>query len=101
GIRDFHVTGVQTCALPIYENAAKHFQAYTEKVKDDKVKLNDAYLRLGDSHFVSTKYWPAMEAYNKAIEMKGIDADYAMYQKGIRSEERRVGKESRSRCWTE
>lgn len=69
--------------LKEYENAAKHFQAYTEKVKDDKVRLNDAYLRLGDSHFVSTKYWPAMDAYNKAIEMKGIDADYAFFQKGL------------------
>ncbi len=69
--------------LKEYDNATKHFQAYTEKIKDDKVRLNDAYLRLGDSQFVSTKYWPAMEAYNKAIEMKGIDADYALFQKGI------------------
>src|SRR5690606_29198778 len=66
--------------LKEYEQAAKHFGDYiaTAGAKDDKVRLNDAYLRLGDSQFVSGKYWPAMEAYNKSIEMKGIDADYAL-----------------------
>ncbi|RYJ41870.1 tetratricopeptide repeat protein [Flavobacterium beibuense] len=69
--------------LKEYEKAAEFFQKYADAAKDDKVRLNDAYLRLGDSYFVSTKYWPAMEAYNKAIDMKGIDADYAFFQKGI------------------
>lgn len=69
--------------LKDYEQAAAQFQNYVSKATDDKVRLNDAYLRLGDSHFVSGKYWPAMEAYNKAIEMKGVDADYAAFQKGI------------------
>lgn len=69
--------------LKEYEQAAKHFEQYVGTAKGDGVRLNDAYLRLGDSHFVSGKYWPAMDAYNKAIEMKGIDADYAFFQKGI------------------
>lgn len=69
--------------LKEYEQAAKYFSDYIAAGKADKIRLNDAYLRLGDSHFVSAKYWPAMEAYNKAIEMKGIDADYAYFQKGI------------------
>jgi tetratricopeptide (TPR) repeat protein len=66
-----------------YEQAAKHFTNYTATASGDKVRLNDAYLRLGDSYFVTAKYWPAMDAYNKAIDMKGIDADYAFFQKGI------------------
>lgn len=69
--------------LKEYEQAANFFQQYVAGANTDNVRLNDAYLRLGDSHFVSAKYWPAMEAYNKAIEMKGIDADYAFFQKGI------------------
>jgi len=40
-------------------------------------------LRLGDCNFISTKYWPAMDAYNKVMEFKSPDADYAAYQKGI------------------
>ncbi|MFL9845774.1 tetratricopeptide repeat protein [Flavobacterium rhizosphaerae] len=69
--------------LKEYEQAAKFFQEYVDNAKNDNVRLNDALLRLGDSYFVSAKYWPAMEAYNKAISMNGIDADYALFQKGI------------------
>ena len=66
-----------------YDQAGNYFQKYVDGPKDDKVRLNDAYLRLGDSRFVSAKYWPAMDAYNKAIDMKGIDADYAAFQKAL------------------
>jgi TolA-binding protein len=66
-----------------YEQAGNYFQSHVDAVKDDKVRLNDAYLRLGDSRFVTAKYWPAMDAYNKAMDMKGIDADYAAFQKAI------------------
>lgn len=66
-----------------YDQAGDFFQKQIDKVKDDKVRLNDSYLRLGDSRFVTSKYWPAMDAYNKAIEMKGIDADYAAFQKAL------------------
>lgn len=69
--------------LKEYEQAATYFQNHIDAVKDDKVRLNDSYLRMGDSYFVSAKYWPAMEAYNKAIELKGVDADYAAYQKAL------------------
>ncbi|MDI1255176.1 MAG: tetratricopeptide repeat protein [Flavobacterium sp.] len=71
--------------LKEYENAATHFQNYVTSAaaKTDKLRLNDAYLRLGDSFFVTAKYWPAMDAYNKAIDLKGVDADYAAFQKAI------------------
>lgn len=69
--------------LKDYDQAGNAFDKFIAANKTDKVRLNDAYLRLGDSRFVSGKYWPAMDAYNKAIEMKGIDADYAAFQKGI------------------
>ena len=66
-----------------YDQAGNYFQSFIDSNKDDKVRLNDAYLRLGDSRFVTSKYWPAMDAYNKAIDMKGIDADYAAFQKAL------------------
>ena len=66
-----------------YDQAGNYFQTFIDGNKDDKVRLNDAYLRLGDSRFVTSKYWPAMDAYNKAIDMKGIDADYAAFQKAL------------------
>ena len=66
-----------------YDQAANYFETYSTAGSSDKVRLNDAFLRLGDSRFVTAKYWPAMEAYNKAIEMKGVDQDYAQFQKAI------------------
>lgn len=69
--------------LKEYDQAGDYFQNQIEAVKDDKVRLNDSYLRLGDCRFVTSKYWPAMEAYNKVIESRGVDADYAFYQKAL------------------
>jgi TolA-binding protein len=66
-----------------YDQAGNYFQSHIDAVKDDKVRLNDAYLRLGDCRFVTAKYWPAMDAYNKVIELRSIDADYAAFQKAI------------------
>lgn len=69
--------------LKDYASAVQAFTAFSQKKSPDASRLNDAYLRLGDSHFVQAQYWPAMEAYNKAIAMRGIDADYAAFQKAI------------------
>ena len=68
--------------LKDYKKAAEYFKKYIDK-KPERKFLKDSYLRLGDSYFASKKYWPAMEAYNKAIRMKGDDADYAHFQKAI------------------
>jgi TolA-binding protein len=69
--------------LKEYDKAGDYFQKQIDIIKDDKTRLNDSYLRLGDCRFVTSKYWPAMEAYNKAIDLKGVDADYAAFQKAI------------------
>jgi tetratricopeptide (TPR) repeat protein len=69
--------------LKDYDQAANSFQAQIDNSKEDKVRLNDSYLRLGDSRFVNSKYTAANEAYAKAIEAKGVDADYAQFQKAI------------------
>lgn len=69
--------------LKEYDQAANSFQAQIDTAKDDKVRLNDSYLRLGDCRFVTSKYNQAMEAYAKAINAKGVDADYAQFQKAI------------------
>nr|WP_314896471.1 tetratricopeptide repeat protein [uncultured Flavobacterium sp.] len=69
--------------LKEYDQAGNYFQNQIEKVKDDKVRLNDSYLRLADCRFVTSKYGPAMDAYTKVIESKSVDADYAYFQKAI------------------
>ncbi|WP_457619112.1 tetratricopeptide repeat protein [Lutibacter sp.] len=66
-----------------YNNAITAFKKYTNQNIDDQVKLNDSYLRIGDSYFVSSNYSNAIIYYNKAIKLNGIDSDYAQFQKAI------------------
>ncbi|TDD74038.1 tetratricopeptide repeat protein [Flavobacterium caseinilyticum] len=69
--------------LKDYDQAGNYFQNQVEKVKDDKVRLNDSYLRLADCRFVSSKYGAAIDGYSKVIESKSVDADYAYFQRAI------------------
>lgn len=66
-----------------YAKAIDYFKNFTTKSTLSSERLIDAFLRLGDCYFISAQYWPAMESYNKAIEKKSPDADYAAFQKGI------------------
>ncbi|MCV9928337.1 tetratricopeptide repeat protein [Flavobacterium sp. LS1R49] len=69
--------------LKEYDNAASSFQAQIDNSKDDASRLHDSYLRLADCRFVTSKYTSAMEAYTKVMAFKGVDADYAYFQKAI------------------
>ena len=66
-----------------YATAIVNFEKYLKQNPKDNVWKHDAMLRLADSYFVTGKYWPAMEGYNKLIEEKSADQDYAAYQKAI------------------
>jgi tetratricopeptide (TPR) repeat protein len=69
--------------LKNYNDAISKFKLYVESSTDNGARKKDAYLRLGDSYFVTSQYWPAMENYNKAIELGTPDKDYAAFQKAI------------------
>src|SRR2546430_6603171 len=77
GIRDLTVTGVQTCALPIY---------ITKKTTGLQKLNSDAGQR------VVNNYGDRVERSGGEVKVKIGDEDVE-----IRSEERRVGKECRSR----
>ena len=66
-----------------YAKATEHFQKFISDNSDDKLRLNDAYLRLGDGHFVTSNYSNAITAYDKAIEINEIESDYAFFQKAM------------------
>src|SRR5437870_11086339 len=76
GIRDGHVTGVQTCALPIYPEAA--------------VKMFEKAYPKAESYAYALDQWKA------TIPLFTSNGGY-FHQ--TRSEERRVGKECRARRW--
>src|SRR5205809_2423350 len=83
GIRDVAVTGVQTCALPIY----------AVLVDDQLAQLGVAVL-LDDVDEVVL----GDEARHAGMEREGADAQAVeLMTARLRSEERRVGKEWRSR----
>ncbi|MFS4417229.1 tetratricopeptide repeat protein [Maribacter sp. 2307ULW6-5] len=66
-----------------YEKAIPFFNAFAQVPGTDVEKKNDAFLRLGDSYYATRQYWPAMETYNKALELSGPEKDYASYQKAM------------------
>ena len=68
--------------LKNYPDAISNFKSYVSSPSAETVRKKDAYLRLGDSYFVTSQYWPAMENYNAAIELGGNN-DYAEFQKAI------------------
>lgn len=68
--------------LKNYTDAIANFKSYVGSPSVETARKKDALMRLGDSYFVTSQYWPAMENYNAAIEMGG-DNDYAQFQKAI------------------
>jgi TolA-binding protein len=66
-----------------YSRAADFFKSYVTNISGDKVRLNDAYLRLGDVYFVTSEYRNAIHAYQKAIDINEIEPDYAVFQKAL------------------
>src|SRR5690606_40725610 len=82
GIRDFHVTGVQTCALPILPT--KNIGRFSLFAIGGKSNID---LLGSDVDTSSTDLYSeiSQNIYNSA-------------KMGARSEERRVGKQARSRC---
>ncbi|WP_339708612.1 tetratricopeptide repeat protein [uncultured Kriegella sp.] len=69
--------------LKDYAKAIFFFGNFTASGTNDTQKLYDGYLRMGDSYFVTSKYWPAIETYNKALALTGPEKDYAAYQKAL------------------
>lgn len=69
--------------LKDYNNASKYFQRFIDQNNGDRLRRNDAYLRLADGYFVSSKYQSAISAYDKAIQINEIETDYAFFQKAM------------------
>src|SRR5206468_6272494 len=88
GIRDLIVTGVQTCALPIW----------LQRRRRAAPRRTDDARRRHPSGVVSVR--PRRQCDRRRASRRGARRSERLQNQG-RSEERRVGKECRSRRWTE
>src|SRR5690606_40130323 len=95
GIRDFHVTGVQTCALPIYSDASTVTWVVTGPLLAFAV-VGPAMGKLGDLYGHRRLYTWSM-AFVSVFALLTAAA-WTAGALIARSEERRVGKEARRRC---
>ncbi len=75
--------GYNNFKLNNYPQAIDNFKKYVADSGAEDARKKDAYLRLGDSYFVTSQYWPAMENYNSAMELGSKNNDYAHFQKAI------------------
>src|SRR5205807_7763865 len=89
GIRDYKVTGVQTCAIPIY--AVVIFLAVISSVVTGGLQRQRRKLFVGAFRFLQTNN------IGRSI-FEPREQSILTFAQRIRSEERRVGKECRSLC---
>src|SRR5690606_40730527 len=91
GIRSFHVTGVQTCALPIYQGVRVEVLGLsvgkpTPKIPEDENNANFGMMLFGPREGTQLRVW----MYAPERTLLGIDEE-------ARSEERREGRECEDR----
>src|SRR5690606_40382324 len=92
GIRDFHVTGVQTCALPIFFRKKKLGYFSRTVFLANILAVLALLLSYSAAYIDPVSFWP--------IAFFGLGY-LPVLLINIRSEERRVGKECRCRCWAD
>src|SRR5690606_40350287 len=68
GIRDFHVTGVQTCALPIYEDQKK---IVIRDENDNRIEMSSDGIVIESCKDIKLKAAADLKGEGVNVEMKG------------------------------
>src|SRR5690606_40270015 len=101
GIRDFHVTGVQTCALPIFW---EQFEGRWEQLVETSSRILARLDRgdpIADTEQDEPPILPAFSGPTEREAVVRIRRAQTFFRRTVRSEERRVGKESRTQGGTQ
>src|SRR5690606_40109585 len=97
GIRDFHVTGVQTCALPILPDSLEELMSRVKAKHPERIAAGEAAMGAPIEAFF---LFAGLEGYTvRAIRAHELARDAIKAAAPHRSEERRVGKECGPRRW--
>src|SRR2546422_8181361 len=95
GIRDVAVTGVQTCALPIY---LSHFSPSSRASAGSIIWCGNLFNGLSTARLAGTRFTPFSTSCPSLDSTNSVNSSAACGRREcLRSEERRVGKECRSR----
>ena len=63
-----------------YTTSLQAFRKYVSGSNIDEKRKNDAYLRIGDLNLVQKQYGPAVESYQKSMNLNVANGDYALFQ---------------------
>src|SRR5207302_2919925 len=97
---DFHVTGVQTCALPIYADGESLDAAGQRRLVirfGDQVQVIALQRQLGDAKPIALAGRLERRQYRPIADCAGSRGRLPDATSRVRSEERRVGKEDSAR----
>ena len=78
-----YTIGYANFKLKNYSRAITALRKFVGERGEDARLVNDATLRIADSYFISKEYQLAMDYYDRAIRLDVLDADYAIFQKGL------------------
>jgi TolA-binding protein len=66
-----------------YPQAITALRKFLSQPNNDKNILNDVYLRIADSYFITKDYDAAIGFYDRSIALQARDVDYAIFQKAL------------------
>lgn len=62
------------------DNAISWFRKFVDYEKQDSIRVNDGLLRIADAYYLLKNTARAIEFYDRAIQYKKFDVDYAIFQ---------------------
>lgn len=63
-----------------FSKAIKSFESFIGNADSNDIRKHDTYARMGDAYYMLKAYVKAIDNYKLAIDLWGVDSDYASYQ---------------------